>query len=587
MNFIYKLNVSTRLALASAVVLVLLIIAAGVGMWQLHVVAQATQQMMEKPLAKERMVSDWYRNIFGSVRRTMAIAKSTDDSIGKFFEKDIAATTKGTSEIQKGVEALLGDDPEEKAMFAKIGEIRKAYSASRDAVIKLKAEGDITESSRIFEQQFVPLAEQYENAVRDMLSLQRKQIDASVDNINDIYRRSAELLAVITVLGVLLGVACSIVVARSIIGPLGIAAGIATRVAQGDLTGHIEVRSKTEIGRLMLALRSMNDKLVDIVTQVRHGTDTIATASSEIAAGNLDLSSRTEQQASSLEETASSMEELTSTVKQNADNARQANQLAVSASEVASRGGEVVSQVVTTMGSINDSSKKIVDIISVIDGIAFQTNILALNAAVEAARAGEQGRGFAVVAGEVRTLAQRSAAATKEIKELIDDSVAKVDIGSKLVNEAGTTMEEVVSSIRRVTDIMGEISAASSEQTTGIEQVNQAIAQMDEVTQQNASLVEEAAAASQSLQDQAGQLAKAVAVFKLSAADVAAPVVNPAAQFAIKAAADKMKAKAPAALRAKNAAPAPAQKPVALPSSFKRATLSQTANTTNDEWEEF
>jgi len=259
----------------------------------------------------------------------------------------------------------------------------------------------------------------------------------------------------------------------------------------------------------------MNDSLLKIVREVRLGTDTIATASTQIASGNLDLSSRTEEQASSLEETASAMEELTSTVKQNADNARQANQLAVSASAVAQEGGDVVGQVVATMGSINDSSKKIVDIISVIDGIAFQTNILALNAAVEAARAGEQGRGFAVVASEVRSLAQRSAAAAKEIKVLIDDSVEKVTSGSKLVEQAGSTMAEVVGSVRRVTDIVGEISAASQEQSTGIEEVNRAITQMDEVTQQNAALVEEAAAAAQSLQDQAGKLAQVVGVFKL------------------------------------------------------------------------
>jgi methyl-accepting chemotaxis protein len=248
---------------------------------------------------------------------------------------------------------------------------------------------------------------------------------------------------------------------------------------------------------------------------VRSGADTIATASSQIAAGNLDLSSRTEQQASALEETASSMEELTSTVKQNSDNARQAGQLAQSASDVAVKGGAEVAQVVDTMGSINASSKKIVDIIGVIDGIAFQTNILALNAAVEAARAGEQGRGFAVVATEVRNLAQRAASAAKEIKSLIDDSVDKVNIGAKLVDQAGATMQEIVGSIRRVTDIMGEITAASREQTEGIEQVNQAIIQMDETTQQNAALVEEAAAAAASLQDQAGNLVELVSVFKI------------------------------------------------------------------------
>ena len=319
--------------------------------------------------------------------------------------------------------------------------------------------------------------------------------------------------------------AIGLVISRGLLKQLGgepeYAAGITRRIAQGDLTVPVDLKNNDQ-SSLLYAIKAMRDNLAKIVSEVRTGTDTIATASSQIAAGNLDLSSRTEEQASSLEETASSMEELTSTVKQNADNARQANQLAVSASEVAIKGGAVVSQVVDTMGSINESAKKIVDIISVIDGIAFQTNILALNAAVEAARAGEQGRGFAVVASEVRNLAQRSAGAAKEIKALIGDSVEKADIGTKLVNQAGATMEEIVASVKRVTDIMGEITAASQEQTSGIEQINQAIAQMDQVTQQNAALVEEAAAAAESLQDQAGNLSQVVSVFKLDGTHVVA-----------------------------------------------------------------
>ena len=304
---------------------------------------------------------------------------------------------------------------------------------------------------------------------------------------------------------------------RNITRPLGEAVDVAKRIAQGDLTVKIESMSKDETGELLGALKNMSDSLIRIVTDVRSGTDAIASASTQIASGNQDLSSRTEQQAGSLEETASSMEELTSTVKQNADNARQANQLAQSASEVAQQGGAVVSQVVDTMGSINESARKIVDIIGVIDGIAFQTNILALNAAVEAARAGEQGRGFAVVASEVRNLAQRSAGAAKEIKELIGNSVEKVEIGAKLVDQAGVTMNEVVASVKRVSDIISEIAAASDEQRAGIEQVNQAISQMDEVTQQNAALVEQAAAAATAMQEQSGSLAKAVAVFQIDA----------------------------------------------------------------------
>ena len=305
---------------------------------------------------------------------------------------------------------------------------------------------------------------------------------------------------------------------KSLLAQLGgepaYASMIAGKIASGDLASPIHTDPKDQQS-LLFAIKSMRDSLSNIVSQVRSGTDMIATGSSEIAHGNSNLSARTESQASSLEETASSMEELTSTVKQNADNARQANVLASSAAQVATKGGTVVSQVVDTMNSINASSKKIVDIISVIDGIAFQTNILALNAAVEAARAGEQGRGFAVVAGEVRSLAQRSAAAAKEIKTLISDSVEKVDTGSKLVNEAGETMQEIVQSIERVTSIVNEISVASEEQTSGIEQVNHAIIDMDSNTQQNSALVEQAAAATQSMLEQAGKLQQIVAVFQL------------------------------------------------------------------------
>ncbi|WP_018903820.1 methyl-accepting chemotaxis protein [Variovorax paradoxus] len=323
------------------------------------------------------------------------------------------------------------------------------------------------------------------------------------------------LMAGFGLAALLAAVGCSVWLARSIMQPLGEAIFIAETVASGDLSKEFETERGGDFGRLLRGMGDMEDTLTDVVTRIKASTDSIVVASGQIAAGNQELSSRTEEQASSLEQTAASMEELTSTVKQNADNARQANQLALSASEVAVKGGSVVGQVVDTMASINASSRKIVDIIGVIDGIAFQTNILALNAAVEAARAGEQGRGFAVVASEVRSLAQRSAAAAKEIKGLIDDSVGKVDVGSALVGEAGRTMEEIVSGVKRVTDIIGEITAASHEQAQGIEQVNQAIAQMDQVTQQNAALVEEAAAAAQSLQEQADSLSQVVATFKL------------------------------------------------------------------------
>ena len=330
----------------------------------------------------------------------------------------------------------------------------------------------------------------------------------------DLYRQMTWLGGVLVLAVVVMMIALVVTIRRTVL-PLKRIGLQLEAIGQGDLSQPLLSKRRDEIGVIIRSVEFMRNSLVGIVGQVRQGTDTIATASSQIAAGNQDLSSRTEQQASSLEETAASMEELTSTVKQNADNARQANQLAVSATSVAVRGSAVVSQVVGTMGAINTSSRKIVEIIGVIDGIAFQTNILALNAAVEAARAGEQGRGFAVVAAEVRSLAQRSAAAAKEIKILIDDSVEKVSQGSHQVVEAGRTMDEIVGSVKRVTDIMGEIEAASREQTQGIEQINQAITQMDQVTQQNAALVEEAAAAAASLQEQAGGLSQVVSVFRL------------------------------------------------------------------------
>ena len=324
----------------------------------------------------------------------------------------------------------------------------------------------------------------------------------------------------LTALAILLLIGCALFIGRGVLKPLRDTTTQFDRIAQGDLTGHIDVRSNNEIGTLLAALRRMQDGLTRTISRVRNAAQEIDVGSGEIASGNTNLSSRTEQQAASLEETAASMEQLAATVKQNAENAQQANQLAAQSRAVAQRGGQAVSQVVGTMREISDSSHKMSDIVSVIDGIAFQTNILALNAAVEAARAGEQGKGFAVVAGEVRTLAQRSAQAAKEIKTLIDDSVQKVGAGSSQVEEAGATMQEIVVSVQRVTDIMGEITAASQEQSSGISQVNLAVSQMDEVTQQNAALVEQAAAAAASLKDQAQVLVEAVAVFKVPSSHV-------------------------------------------------------------------
>src|SRR5471030_3283554 len=356
----------------------------------------------------------------------------------------------------------------------------------------------------------------YLNALSDLIKFQTAAIDQASADAQQAYVGARMMMVILTLLATAVAAAVVVWVTRSITSPLNRAVDMAQAVAGGDLTTCIDCHSTDETGQLLRAMNDMNDQLARTVGQVREGTDTISVASQQIASGNLDLSSRTEQQASSLEETASSMEELTSTVTQNAENARQASTLVIAASEFATKGGRVVGQVVTTMGAIKDSSSKIVDIISVIDGIAFQTNILALNAAVEAARAGEQGRGFAVVASEVRTLAQRSASAAKEIKELIGHSVETVDAGARLVDEAGATMDGIVSAVKQVADIMTEISAASTEQSSGIAQINQSIVQIDDVTQQNAALVEQAAAAAQSMREQADLLAQAVSVFKLA-----------------------------------------------------------------------
>jgi methyl-accepting chemotaxis protein len=351
-----------------------------------------------------------------------------------------------------------------------------------------------------------------------LVQIEKELAQASYEGARAAYRQLVLALLAILAAALVISAAITFFMSRAIVRPLREAIAVAGRISDGDLSVQIRGGRRDETGELLRALNGMSENLKKIVLEVRTGSDAISTASREIAAGNADLSQRTEEQASSLEETAASMEELTSTVRQNAANAKHANQLAAAASEVAVKGGAVVGEVVQTMSSINQSSKKIADIIGVIDGIAFQTNILALNAAVEAARAGEQGRGFAVVATEVRTLAQRSAAAAKEIKQLISDSVGQVDTGTRLVDEAGRTMDEIVASVARVTGIMGEISSASHEQTSGIEQVNQAVMQMDHMTQQNAALVEEAAAAAESMQEQAEQLSHAVAVFNVGGA---------------------------------------------------------------------
>lgn len=564
---ITNLKIGVRLGMAFAVVLVLMASMIVIGVWRLQAVAQATVHM-EAAAQTERLSHQWYLGNIANAVRTTARVRSNDAEVQKQFQTEMEAQSIEITKLQDQISSQIQSD-EGKKLMSVVGDKRKEYMDIRKDVFKLKSESNAAAEAtakKMIETKMDPALDSYNASVLAVVEFQQGIFQKAKTAVDDLYASGRAILITLGTIALALGALLAWLLSRSITRPLGYAVAVARTVASGDLRNKIEAKSNDETGQLLQALKDMNDGLVKSVSEVRTGIDTIATASSQIAAGNLDLSSRTEEQASSLEETASSMEELTSTVKQNADNARQANQLAVSASSVAEKGGAVVSQVVDTMEEINSSAKKIVDIIGVIDGIAFQTNILALNAAVEAARAGEQGRGFAVVASEVRNLAQRSAAAAKEIKALIGDSVDKVETGSRLVEEAGVTMDEVVQSVKRVTDIMSEIMAASQEQSAGIEQVNQAIGQMDQVTQQNAALVEEAAAAAESLNDQAAKLAEAVSVFKLDGVEVSAPIKRTA------------KISAVASHRS------PAKRTIAAP---VRQKVANGAATGGDDWEEF
>ncbi|KQV50874.1 methyl-accepting chemotaxis protein [Massilia sp. Root335] len=522
-----NLKIGQRLALGFGMILALLVLVTATGLSNMNTLNNTVDNIVNGNNLRLQAAND-----MREAQRSVTIA--VRDII---LTEDEAETRRLYEEIGAGwqaydrADAVLQKMVTRPDMRALLGKITDARTTSAPLIAQAAELGKLNKQAEGFEvlkSKVKPATAAWRNAIAEMIRAQTELNAADQAAGAAQYGKARVVLYAVAAAAILLAVVIAWRITRSITGPMREAVRIATTVAAGDLTSRIEVDSKDETGELLAALKAMNESLRSIVHQVRDGTRTLATATDEIATGNLDLSSRTEQQASALEETASSMEELTSTVKQNAENARQANQLVQSASDVAVRGGSVVAAVVTTMGSINESASRIVDIIGVIDGIAFQTNILALNAAVEAARAGEQGRGFAVVASEVRNLAQRSASAAKEIKTLIDDSVGKVNEGSRLVHEAGSTMEDVVDSVRRVTDIMAEITAASQEQEAGIEQINQAVSEMDAVTQQNAALVEEAAAAAQSLQDQSGELEQMVSTFRLpDAAVAAAPAFTP------------------------------------------------------------
>ncbi len=516
--FLSNLSISKRLAIVLGIILALFLASSLFAVLKLRQLGVEINSMVKDNVKTERAGADWLRHTTAGVQRAAAIAKSSDAGLIPYFAPATAESIRQTNELQKTIEAQM-DTPEERQLFDKVGELRKGYLAARDEVSKFKLAGDVEGANRVFNERFEPTSRLYLAGVQQMVDAQRAQLDAAAQRSEDLRAQTSMLLIVCSMLSLGLGTLLAVFLARSITLPLRRAETMAQSIADMDLTGVPQTSyANDETGRLLRAIDIMRAALQRSLRQMRGVVDNVSTASMQIATGNQDLSARTEQTASNLEETASSMEELTSTVRQSADSARQANQLASSAAQVAQRGGQVVAQVVATMDEINASSSKIADIIGVIDGIAFQTNILALNAAVEAARAGEQGRGFAVVASEVRSLAGRSADAAKEIKTLIDASVSSVQSGAKQVQDAGSTMSEIVASVSRVTDIIGEISAAASEQSQGIGQINAAVNQLDQMTQQNAALVEESTAAAESLKEQARLLAEAVSTFKLGEA---------------------------------------------------------------------
>ncbi|GGC93051.1 methyl-accepting chemotaxis protein [Undibacterium terreum] len=518
-----SMKVSTRLSLGFGLVLVMLVMVIFLSVSRMAQMQDRMEEIANVNNVQSKFASAMYLSITERALALRNLILLSEDAEIQVEVNRVKVQAKKYADAEDALAKMMSADRsasrEQTALFDNIRTQARLGDPLINAVLDLGLQKKKDEAYKLLRSEFRPVQKKWWDLLNDFLGVEEKQNAEAILEAENAYASARIVVFVFGAIALLVGVMASVGITRSLLrqlgGEPGYAADIAGRIAAGDLAVEVIVADKDHTS-LLYAMRDMRDKLANIVGQVRSGTDTIATASHQIASGNLDLSSRTEQQAGSLEETASSMEELTSTVRQNSDHAKQANQLAVSASEVAVKGGTVVAEVIDTMGSINDSSKKIVDIIGVIDGIAFQTNILALNAAVEAARAGEQGRGFAVVASEVRNLAQRSAQAAKEIKTLINDSVQQVDVGARLVDQAGATMQEIVASIRRVTDIMTEIMSATHEQSSGIEQINQAVMQMDDMTQQNAALVEEAAAAAGSLQSQANSLAEVVSAFRLS-----------------------------------------------------------------------
>lgn len=523
-----NMKIGIRLGFGFLVMLLIIAIVSGAGFTSLKKVNDEVSASVDGPVKKKGVANEWILAVSVNVSNTIALLRSDEGVDRAYFSDETDKQGPVIQEILKKANAYVSEDPEEVRLYKRILDMRLKYIDVRNKMIAIQKAGDKTALAEGVGKEFMPIVTEYLQTIRDINTFYDNQVMQAATTVESSYKFSTMMISIVTLVGIILGIVISFILTKGITVPLKSAVDLAEMVANGHLSQHddVVIRRKDEIGQLLLSLKRMRENLFNTVSKIRAGSESISTSATQVATGNLDLSSRTEEQASSLEETASSMEELTSTVKQNADNASQAHMLSSQATTSAVKGQEVITQVVATMQDITASSQKMEDIINVIDGIAFQTNILALNAAVEAARAGEQGRGFAVVATEVRNLAQRSASAAKEIKALIDTSVAQVKQGSRLAADAGNVMTEIAQGAQRSTDVIAEISAASKEQSAGIEQVSEAVMQLDQVTQQNAALVEQSAAASESMRDQAQKLVEAVSIFVLSANDMAIAVAQ-------------------------------------------------------------
>lgn len=574
---IFNLKIKTRLILMLSIASVMLVIGGIMGVGGIHQSNNALKEIYDNQLTPTGQLSQIYQKQLESRYLLLDAAKR---HIGGAARQAIKQVENNNQLIDSLWAAYMGTQKsdKEKELADSYDQQRKHYRDAMGQVIDSLKDGDFARAETLVDMSltpaFAPLDSTNQSLINQQLNSAETNYSAAVDRYNLVF-----WLAVIGVaVGILLLAGIGAMLIRSIGGSLREAIEVARKISRGELDNRIVIKSRDETGDLLLALREMDERLTEIVAGVRESAEAVGAASGEIAEGNDDLSQRTQEQASSLEETASSMEEMTSTVKQNADNARQANQLAAGAREQAEKGGEVVRRAVSAMGEINASSTKISDIISVIDEIAFQTNLLALNAAVEAARAGEQGRGFAVVASEVRNLAQRSASAAKEIKDLINDSVGKVKAGTELVDESGNTLEGIVESVKKVTDIVAEIAAASHEQSAGIEQVNNAVMQMDEVTQQNAALVEEAAAASRTMQQQTHNMMSRLKFFKTGDSDIHVPYQAPAPES---------RPERPEPREVPEAAPRPAPRGNGAANGASRVPSRPAADDNSNVWQEF